>query len=264
QLVGRERISPTFLRITLAGDDLATVSDVVSDQRVKLILGTDDELTTLAQAKDWYETWLELGDTRPAIRTYTLIAVSEGDNGAGTATIDVCDHPGKASDFARSAPLGSTLGLFAPDRRVDGYREIGIGWHPQGAHTVFLLADQTALPAAMNILAGLAAEVKGEAHLEVPFAADIRELAAPCGVSVVWHVKESGECALTGLAARSCQVPDDLDDELLWDEGSGESWYGWIAGETGWVRQARTLAKEAGYPLKNMSIMGYWKRGVTF
>lgn len=37
------------------------------------------------------------------------------------------------------------------------------------------------------------------------------------------------------------------DGDLLWDEArGGEGWYGWIAGEAGWVRELR--AEDGGYP----------------
>ena len=263
QLLSRQQVSPSFIRITLAGDDLGTVSDALSDQRVKLVLADDQMLNRLVQADDWFETWQQLGEERPPLRTYTLAAVQSPGSGYGTVDIDVFDHPGLASDFARSAPLGSPVGLVAADRTVAGYREIGIGWHRGNAKQVLLIADETALPAVVNILAELPADIVGEAHIEVPCLADTRQLSAPVGVQVVWHIKERGECALTGIAANSCKDDQDEDAEPFWDEGSGDTWYGWIAGESGWVRRGRALAKESGFSPKNMSIMGYWKRGTS-
>lgn len=266
-LVGRERLSPSFVRITLAGR-LADVSPTLLDQRVKLLLGSPGVLDELDGAAEWFEAWRTMGERAPALRTYTLTSVRPGarPDGYGEVDIDVVLHPGSmgpASRFATEAPLGSDVGLVAGDRTVDGHDQVGVGWHPGHADQVMLVADETGLPAVTTILAALPDRVAGEAYLEVPTAADVRELTGPDGLVVHWFVRERGESALDALPLGACPPLQPVDADPVWDEGSGGDWYGWVAGESGWVRRIRAIAKASGRPLSQMSLMGYWKQGVA-
>lgn len=264
-LARREVLSRGFVRITLAGPELADVSPVLGDQRVKLVLGNDDELDELARSEDWYEGWRAMAERQPPMRTYTLSGVRIGSSRAGEVDIDVVVHAdslGPASLFATTAGIGAPVGLVAADRTVAGHDRVGIGWHPGDARRVLLAADETALPAAANLLAELGDQVSGQALLEVPHADDVRRLVHPDGVVVRWFVRERGESLLSGLGAVGTTAAE-ADDEAVWAEGSGSDWYGWVAGESAWVRQIRALLKQAGHPADQMSVMGYWRRGVS-
>lgn len=264
-LAAREQLTPSFIRITLSGP-LADVSPTLLDQRVKLVVGEPQLLAELSAADDWFESWRTMGAAAPAIRTYTLSGIRPDPGGAGEVDIDVVLHPGSmgpASTFAATAPLGSTVGLVAGDRTLEGHDQVGLGWHPAGADQFMLVADETALPAVANILASLDERATGEAYLEVPTAGDVRDLARPAGMLVHWFVRERGEGALDALPLGACPPLQFPDEEPLWDEGTGGDWYGWVAGESGWVRQIRAIAKASGRPLAQMSLMGYWKKGVA-
>lgn len=266
-LVGRRQLSPSFVRITLGGP-LADVSPTLLDQRVKLLLGNPDALDELAGADEWFEAWRTMGERAPALRTYTLTAVrpTTGANGYGEVDIDVALHPGSmgpASRFACEAPLGAAVGLVAGDRTVTGHDEVGVGWHPGHADQFMLVSDETGLPAVTNILATLPDHVTGEVYLEVPTAADVRALSNPAGLAVQWFVRERGESALDALPLGACPPLQFTDTDPVWDEGAGGDWYGWVAGESGWVRCIRAIAKASGRPLAQMSLMGYWKQGIA-
>ena len=85
RLSARREVSPSFVRITLRGDDLATCSDILLDQRVKLLVGSPEGLAEVgASVEDWYPAWQDIADERrPAMRTYTLVAVLPGSDGSG-------------------------------------------------------------------------------------------------------------------------------------------------------------------------------------
>ncbi len=264
RLAGRATLSPGFVRITLAGDDLGGVGPVVTDQRVKLLLGDADVLARLAGIDAWHSAWQALADDRrPAMRTYTLVEVRrEGD--AGEVDIDVVIHPadGPAPGmaFAADAPLGTPAVLVAGALGRPGHDTVGIAWHPEQAREVTIVGDETAVPAIVNIAATLAPDVTGTVWVEVPHAGDVRTLPVPAGVEVRWRVREAGE-RVSGVFGRPAGPVAD-DGELLWDEGDGGgSRYGWVAGEAGWVRALRAEARDAGVDRRQVAFMGYWKRG---
>lgn len=268
-LVAREQISPSFVRITLGGPDLATCSPTLLDQRVKLLFGVREVLDAMVAAPDWYPAWLALPDVdRPVLRTYTLSAVRPGTDGSGEVDIDVAIHGLDAEGgspglrFALHAPLGTPTVLVAGDATVAGHDTVGVAWHPGGARDVLLVGDETALPAVVNIAATLPADAVGQIILEVPESGDERSFAHPGGVRVTWLARDRGEQAggVFGQAAGESGEPE----ELLWDEVAGDGVrYGWIAGETGWVNRLRAEARAAGVPKGQVAFMGYWKRGAA-
>lgn len=269
RLSARERLSPSFVRITLAGDDLATCGAILLDQRVKLLFGVREVLDAMVAAPDWYPAWLALPDVdRPVLRTYTLSAVRPGTDGSGEVDIDVAIHGLDAEGgspglrFAVEAPVGTPTVLVAGDATVAGHDTVGVAWHPGGARDVLLVGDETALPAVVNIAATLPADAVGQIILEVPESGDERSFAHPGGVRVTWLARDRGEQAggVFGQAAGESGEPE----ELLWDEVAGDGVrYGWIAGETGWVNRLRAEARAAGVPKGQVAFMGYWKRGAA-
>lgn len=264
RLAARATLSPGFVRITLAGDDLGGVGPVVTDQRVKLLLGDADALAGLTGIDAWHAAWQALPEgVRPAMRTYTLVAVRR-DGDAGEVDIDVVIHPadGPAPGmaFAARAPLGTPAVLVAGALGRPGHDTVGVAWHPGRARDVTIVGDETALPAIANIAATLPDHATGAVWVEVPHAADVRSLPVPPGVQVRWRVREAGE-RVSGVFGRPGGPVAD-DGELLWDEADGGgSRYGWVAGEAGWVRALRAEARDAGVDRRQVAFMGYWKRG---
>jgi NADPH-dependent ferric siderophore reductase len=280
RLSARARVSSSFVRITLAGDDLADCSPTLLDQRVKLLFGDDAALELmLTSGDDWYAALLGLGDRRPALRTYTPVAVrpsSDGPGAPGEVDIDVAVHPLDGDEaapgmrFALDAPLGARTVLVAGDRSVAGHDTVGVVWRPALSDEVLLVGDETALPAVLNIAATLPDHARGRVVLEVPHADDVRQVALPDGVSIEWVVRDRGVRVggVFGPAQGHAGEAAPDDGTVLWDEVAdrprqGVTSQAWVAGEAGWVRALRAEARTAGVPRDGVSFMGYWKRGVA-
>ena len=93
---GVQRISPSFVRVTLADEGLRDFGDTCLDQRIKVVFpleGADegaDPFATFPTGDTWYLAWRELPDAeRNVFRTYTPAAVRRD---AGELDIDVAVH----------------------------------------------------------------------------------------------------------------------------------------------------------------------------
>jgi NADPH-dependent ferric siderophore reductase len=96
-----------------------------------------------------------LGERRPAMRTYTIRNLRAEQ---GEVDIDFVLHgeTGPASRWALRAEVGESMQILAPDR-FSAQDAGGFEWKPpQNLNQVLLVADATALPAAMGILDELA------------------------------------------------------------------------------------------------------------
>jgi NADPH-dependent ferric siderophore reductase len=115
---------------------------------------------------------------------------------------------------------------------------------------VRLVADETGLPALAGILASLPRDARGDAFVEVPGAADRRELDAPEGVAVSWVCR-------TGDAAPGVAVREAAEAALLPEE----PFFGWVVGESALVAGVRRHWVRAGVPKRHIMFCGYWKAG---
>ncbi len=282
-------LSPSFVRITLAGEDLVHFGTAGLDQRVKLLLpAADGRISDVGQhdeaaldAGTWYDAWRALPDaSRSPLRTYTVRRI---DPAAREIDIDFVVHPdpGPAGDWAMTAHIGRELVVIGPDQRSDDSRS-GIDWHPGTARRVLLAGDETAVPAIGGILATLDEDVRAEVFVEVPHAADAEVWAAP-HARVHWLARRGAPhgsllvpaltewCAasadlLSRAAAPRPQVLEDidLDTDILWDspvDAEGE-FYAWIAGESQTVKTLRRLLVQGhGVARTRVAFMGYWRAG---
>ncbi|GAB7193055.1 hypothetical protein NUM3379_37640 [Kineococcus sp. NUM-3379] len=286
-----ERLSPSYLRLTLGGDDLAAFAAAGSDQRIKLVLpraGVD-----WAQAPaDWFGWWRALPqERRPVMRTYTVRAhrpgeldvdvVLHGIAADGTPTA----HAGPAATWAAGARPGDPVVVLGPTAPGTG-RMWGVEFAPPPAARSLLLAgDETAVPAVAAILEALPAEAVVTALLEVPHAGDIVALSTRATAEIQWlprsgHRSAHGQllaaavrrrtAALRGVSPERHAVLEDVDVDtcLLWEvpdvaAAAGEDGlYCWLAGEAGTVRELRRhLVREVGLPRECVAFMGYWRAG---
>ena len=246
----------------------------------------------------WYQQWRLLDEAeRNPIRTYTVRDIRPADS---EIDVDFVVHgtEGPASAWAIGAALGDELIVIGPDVRAEQAGG-GIEWNPGTAREVLLAGDETAAPAICGILEGLAAsdEAKvffGETYIEVPTSEDILDVRAPSGVVVRWLPRDGaplGEMlghavrdwgrrrriifearraawapGLTpvGAPAGSSGYEELSPDEQLWEvaEPDGFREYAWLAGEAGAITGLRRhLVKEIGLSRKQVSFMGYWKKG---
>ncbi|MCZ2818590.1 siderophore-interacting protein [Modestobacter sp. VKM Ac-2984] len=286
-----ERLSPSFLRITLTGPELTGFGAAGADQRIKLVLSRDGAPVTdlLTDGPGWYADYCALpDDRRPYLRTYTVRAARPQ---LGELDVDVVlhgvedGHPGPAASWAAAAVPGDPIVVLGPDRPGPGGaasgRPWGVEWAPPADGTLFLAGDETAVPAISAIVESLPAGRRTVAVLEVPEAGDVLSLTVPPGVEVRWLVRGGrarGEalgpavhaalCEL-GVAARTAgQDPEDVDLEggILWEvpERRPDGCYAWLAGEAGMVKKLRRrLVRDLGVPRTAVAFMGYWRLGAA-
>jgi NADPH-dependent ferric siderophore reductase len=286
-----ERVSPSFVRITFSGDDLADFGTPgrVLDQRIKLVFpAAGAAVPRLEPSENWYSAWLALpDDERGAMRTYSireLLVTGEGTQ----LVVDFVLHlapgsTGPASRWADAASVGDELLVIGPrrGRKEDG----GIEYAPGDARAILLAGDETAAPAIARILEDVDRDTQGVAFIEIPEDADILPIATPPGVEVRW-LPRSGDAhgtrlipaVLDHLGAAAPAVIADVDTEdPLWETPTfsslGESVvsganhadrYFWIAGESGVVTTLRRhLVKDLGVDRSQVAFMGYWRHGVA-
>ncbi|MDT3345967.1 siderophore-interacting protein [Microbacterium aquilitoris] len=254
------RLSMRFIRITLRGDALRNFAEWGLDQRIKLVLplpgggladfGLLDEPTP--HPSDWYTRWKELDETeRNVLRTYTPAAIRADD---GEIDVDVYLHTpaGPASAWAASARPGDRLVVTGPDRRM-GWTGYGLHWHPGSARRVLLVADETAYPAARNIVSALPDGVVADVMVDAAAPAD--DLLSPHVVSP--HRAHRIDREDAGGLERAVAAWADATADLPRDEV-----YVWLAGESGTVTSLRRLLTgRFGVPKDRVSFLGYWREG---
>lgn len=289
-----ERLSPSFVRVTFAGEELRDLAPGGPDQRIKLIVPLPgSRVSTLPDGADWYSVWRRLDATeRNPMRTYTIRGVA-----SGRLVVDVVAHgdTGPASRWIARAEVGDRLLVVGPD----GSSRLPVGgseWHPGAATTLLVAGDETAVPAACRILESLPADARGAVFLEVPTAADALDVRGPAGVDVHWLARKDGPGGGAGGGAGGvvgsrltpavrawaadhlapvgdgrpgagpAEEPGLLNPgtELLWEVPSGpaDGGYAWLAGEAGVITGLRRhLVRDLGIDRSRVAFMGYWKLG---
>jgi NADPH-dependent ferric siderophore reductase len=278
----KTQLSPHMMRITLAHPSVNDMATWAPDQRVKLFFpAADGSPARLAQGEGWYARFKAMiADRRPAMRTYTIRHLRAEQ---GEVDIDFVLHgeTGPASRWALRAQPGDSMQILAPDRRFSANDAGGFEWKPpQILNQVLLVADGTALPAAMGILDVLAAKAappQTQAFFEVDSAQDMLPVPDWPGLTVQWLIREKTTAGTLMVEAVQKAVPPintpnvgqavelaevDIDKEILWEiaETAAEGFYGWIAGESAAVMSLRRyLIKDCGIPRESLNLMGYWR-----
>jgi NADPH-dependent ferric siderophore reductase len=286
------RLSPSFVRVTFTGPEMADFTSNGRDQRIKVLLplpgrGIDDRPSD----HDWYGSWRALPDERRMpMRTYTIRALRPE---LGEVDVDFVLHgaTGPASAWAATAAVGDEVVLVGPNARFPGPTG-GFEWHPPADASCLLIAgDETAVPAICAILESLPAGRRARVLLEVPTPADALNTAAPAGVEITWLPRrpddgtapaprgalltEAVVAALEELSDVLAPTPGtelddvDVDGGILWEvpgedaaprRSSGV--YAWLAGEAGVVKGLRRhLVQERGVDRRSVAFMGYWRDG---
>lgn len=253
RVVRTRRLSPTLVRITLGGPELARVVSGGRDQRFKLFLprpGQDVPVLPDVLDERWYARWRAMDpDVRGVMRTYTIRAVR-----AEPAELDVDfalhGDLGPASRWARRAAPGDPVSVLAPVAPENG----GVDFAPPtDARWVLLAGDETALPAIAGILAWLPAGLPVRAWIEVADPADMAELPTAAHAEVTWLVRPPGTAA--------SPLPHALASAPPFPTTPG---YAWIAGEASAVRAMRRhLLTDHAFPRTHITFTGYWRRGTT-
>lgn len=249
-----ERISPSFVRVTLGGGDVDRFTAMGFDQWFRLFLPVSDaSLARLPQRLDTlsYLKFLTVAKAdRAVLRNYTVRSFRESGPDGPEIDVDFVLH-GSAAE-GTSGPAAQWAATCRPGAAVALLDE-GIAYNPapELAHRAVLVADETALPAAAGILSSLPRDAVGSAVLEIPAADDAQELDAPAGVDVRWVVRDDPDAtpgAAALAAATALPVP-------------AEPGYAWTAGEQALAAGMRRHWVRAGVPKTAASFSGYWKRG---
>lgn len=247
-----ERLSPNFVRVTLAGLDGLQLRG--SDHWCRLFFAREGQgtlaLPSSTSELGWYLQYLATPKSRrPWVRAYTL---RDARPEVGEVDIDFVIHEdengnvGPAARFALDAQPGDRVGFL----------DQGVGFTPDHDHDwTLLIGDETALPAIAGICRSLPATARGLAIIEVPTAGDRQEFPAPQGMDITWIPRDEtadghgrpGELALRALTAA------DLPEGDVHAHAIGES-----ALATG---ARRHLIQERGVPKRHVDFVGYWRQG---
>ncbi|ALG11837.1 siderophore-interacting protein [Kibdelosporangium phytohabitans] len=240
------RISRNFVTVTLTGEELAEFEHQGFDQCVRLFFRRDGQdilnMPTFSNNAWLAQFLLTRVTNRPWVRNYTVRAFRTDPL---EMDIEFALHgdTGPASVFATSAQPGDPVGIF----------DEGIGYLPAAdAARQLIVADESAVPAALAILEGAPETLQADVYLEVPDADDIREVETPADVTVHWLARNGsgdvpGNLALRTLRSSSFSVVPQ---------------YTWVAGESALVTGVRRyLVQEVSVPRSTVTFIGYWRYG---
>jgi NADPH-dependent ferric siderophore reductase len=225
------QLSANMLRITLQGDALVDFPEDCEGGYIKLLFNVQGN----SDLK-------ELGDNeRPVMRTYTIATYSQSKS---TIDVDFVSHStsdltcGFAARWATNTFVGDKISIAGPSLLID--------INPN-ADWFFMVADMTALPALSVKIAKLPHDAKGYAVIKVIDRKDIRALATPENIQVLW---------LIGDEPLSSQVRI-----LPWLPGVVSVW---VACEFESMRALRTYFRnEKAVQKEHIYISSYWKQGLT-
>lgn len=184
---------------------------------------------------------------------------------------------GPGTTWASQAQTGDPIGILAPLRQAP----LWSSWKPQHK-SILILADETAVPAALSILRTLPKDTSGTIYLEIPTAADdlthhpdtAAALSAHPNISLTFLPRNSaqrGHPLTTTLRNHLNLTPTHYTyqptntpaDEIVWGIAEEPTHtYVFIAGESSIIKTLRrTCITEGNIPKNNISFMGYWKDG---
>ena len=253
------RLSPGFVRITLAGAQLNRFAAHGLDQRIKILVPAGpypavfgDELL---HESEWRRHWRDLSASdRPALRSYTTSAVRPDQR---EVDLDFYVHarPGPASSWAEAASVGQRLLISGPSSRLSEDRH-GIQWSPGTATRVLLAGDETAFPAIRGIVSAMRPMIRATIILETGDPLDAAWLAREVrGHPVTVHRRGAADGG--GSALRRAVA--------AWTRGAGsgaavlgEDFYAWLATESRQVSALRGLLLGAGIAPAQVHAQGYW------
>ncbi|MFJ4717259.1 siderophore-interacting protein [Streptomyces sp. NPDC088785] len=260
QVVRTRRLGPSLLRVTFTGPDLEHFHGGGRDQSLSLFLprpGQDAPVLPPVLPGDdghgWHAAYRALpDDVRAVMRSYTL----SGQRRYPAQEVDIDfvlhnDAPattGPACRWAEAATAGDRVVVLGPAVRDNAAVRCR---PPQDFDHILMWADETALPAALGILAWLPPSVSAHVWLEVPHRADIQPILTAAQLTVHWLVRdERAPSALDAL--RAARLPDAARP------------YAWLSGESGAMKELRRhLVRERGYDKRAVTFVGYWRRGLS-
>jgi len=237
-----EQLTPHMIRVVVGGDGLAGLAcGEYTDHYVKVLF---------PQVGVAYPDPFDMGAIResmprdqwPVVRTYTIRKwVPE----VPELWIDFVVHgdAGIAGPWAAAAKPGDMFRFIGP----------GGGYTPDPAADWHLLAgDESALPAIGAALEGMPAGARVYAYIEVEDAAEEQKLETVADAEITWLHRDGrpiGEALVAAI--RGLEFP------------SGRL-HAFVHGEATFVKDLRGYFRvERKIPLDQLSISGYWRRGMN-
>jgi NADPH-dependent ferric siderophore reductase len=243
---------PALMRVTFGGINPGEITSGGLDQRIKLLLPLPGQDRPHLPGEGTYTAVRALPEhLRPALRTYTVRAFRPQD---GEIDVEFVLHglDGPGARFAGRARPGAEVALYAPNARYPhGPRPRGVEYRlDRVADGTLLVGDETALPAIGSILESLPVDVRASVFVETAPGARSPVLAERSGLEVHWLRRNPSAPGAAALqAVRQARL-------------GAASWYSWIAGEAGMVRQVRRhLVRERGFDRTAVTFLGYWRAG---
>ena len=190
EVVGRQTISPTMLRLTLGGRDLVGFeSHSVVDEHVKIVFPDPDGGLRVPEPNGSMVRWPH---PMPPTRDYT---VRRYDPAAGELDLDVVLHAGGlASEWAARVGPGEPVWVAGPPAGLAV---------PEHYDRYLLAGDTTALPAIARWVEGMPSAARGWVFVEVADATEEIDLAAPEGVTVTWLHRDGVAAGRSDVLARA-------------------------------------------------------------
>jgi NADPH-dependent ferric siderophore reductase len=237
-----EQLTPHMVRIVVGGPGLAGVqAGEFTDHYVKVLFtrpGFDyPEPFDPGVIRETMprEAW-------PVVRTYT---VRRWRPEVPELWLDFVVHgdEGVAGPWARGARVGDPVrfmgpgGAYAPDPQA--------GWH-------LLAGDESALPAISAALEGMPAGARVHAFIEVSDPGEEQKLETAADAEITWLHRGSrpaGELLVPAVRG------------LAWP---GDAVHAFVHGEATFVKELRRFLRvEKQIPMAQLSISGYWRRGMN-
>ncbi|MEU8610921.1 siderophore-interacting protein [Actinoplanes sp. NPDC048791] len=237
-----EQLTPHMVRIVVGGAGLTGLdAGAYTDHYVKILFPRPGvaypEPFDIAVIRETLPR-----DQQPLVRTYT---VRRWRPEVPELWLDFVVHgdEGIAGPWAVAAQVGDPVRFMGP----------GGGYTPDPAADWHLLAgDESALPAIAAALEGMPAGAPVKAFIEVADAAEEQKLETPADAEITWLHRDGrpvGEAlveAVRGLTFPAGQV------------------HAFVHGEATFVKDLRALLRvERGLPMTQLSISGYWRRGLN-
>jgi NADPH-dependent ferric siderophore reductase len=247
---GRESPTPSFASLTLGGPALQDLTVAGADQTVRLFFPRAGQ-TALRMPTASSEAWMAQvllmpKSVRPQVRNMTIRRARPAEDEIDIEFVLHGDSP--MSSWVRRVQPGDPAGIF----------DMGTTYRPpQHAQWQLLVGDETALPAILAILDQAPPSLTAEVYLEVPTAADVRDVVAPPGVRIHWFSRDD----------RADDRADERPGAVVVDAVRGAAMppgrvYAWVAGESRLATSVRRhLVDDRGVPKPDISFAGYWRHG---
>ncbi|ASK64691.1 NADPH-dependent ferric siderophore reductase [Brachybacterium avium] len=239
EVLGKTRISPRLLRLTLGGEGYSALNrNHHADAYVKFLLA--DPASGLHPPYDMDALREHSPELLPARRTYT---VRHWDDENQRLDVDVVLHGdgeenGIAARWADEAQPGD---LIAMNGAGGGYTPL-----PETTHHL-LIGDHAALPAIAAALESMQADASGLAIIQLEDEEDRLELERPAGVELRWVIGPR-EALVETVRTLDLEDPEGLQVFCHVERATTK-------------QLRRVLVKDAGIPRPQISISAYWALG---